>query len=220
MIAEEVESKSRQPASEETRAMARRAFGKAMAKYQRQVQGQKKGRKHIRKRKILSRIINVAACLILILGISMPIAVATSEQVRTAIMNLLVHMQSNYSSVKMMEDAEPLLIPEEWGGKAFPRYIPKGYTISNMLGNSCIVEFEDSEGHSISYLEYPPGSVVEIDTEDAKVSYEEINGNKAMISVKEDATVLWSNDYLIYQIKAPDYETCVAVARGVEITTK
>ena len=57
-------------------------------------------------KRVLPRIVNVAACIILILGIAAPFAVAHVDAIRVKVMELLIDIQDDHTELSFREDED------------------------------------------------------------------------------------------------------------------
>ena len=71
----------------------------AMEKYTMMKTAEKEERQPVPLRRPLSRMIHVAACLILVLGIAAPIAIANVEAIRVKVMELLIDIQKDHTEL-------------------------------------------------------------------------------------------------------------------------
>ena len=173
------------------------AWGKL--KQEQKVQ-QKKNRKQTIRR-VFPRFIEVAACIILILGIAAPIAVANNAYFRSKVMQFLLTFNENEGTIEVhfdeVEDAA-FNVPVEWEGAYYLSMIPEGYTIvynDSWEGLYFEILYENADKKRIRFIETGGLSAGSIGTENAEVSYIDVNGIPALIVVandKEYIEINWS----------------------------
>lgn len=147
-------------------------------------------------RKWARRFVGIAACLILLLGIATPIAIANVEVIRARVMQLLIKVQKEYTELSLTEDPDASFdVPADWEGEYFPSYIPEGYVLEGVYLPLNKVYYVDESGLRISFDECDADTYVSVDSEDAEISYSSVNGETAMIIKKYWTTVTWSNGY-------------------------
>ena len=83
------------------------------------------------------------------------------------------------------------------GGNILSTYIPDGFdvvNVENLSGQIFLISFENQNGEYLIFKEMTEDTESNIDTENAQVYYTEIHGNTAMVSVKEDVTIVAWNE--------------------------
>ena len=153
---------------------------------------------------MIPRIVQAAACIVLVLGISAPIAIANVESIRVKVMELLVDIQEDHAELEMVENNDlDLLIPAGWAGGYYPLYIPDGFTVTDVGSLFASVNFASSDGRNIRFTELTPDDQANIDSEDASLSYTTINGENAFIVGKDGSiTVAWGVDDRYFVLNA------------------
>lgn len=195
MEAEALSQESKRPLSAEER--ARRAAGYARFQEDLRAENARARRERIARnwRKHARRIVQVAACIVLILGIATPIAIATVDSVRAKVLQFLIDVQSDHTELSLVEDeAAAFDVPEGWQGSYFPSRIPEGYCFHGMSRAGDYVEYANSDGDTISFDECTQDSFMDINSENAELSYEPVNGALAFVADGETKIVTWAND--------------------------
>ena len=167
---------------------------------------------------MIPRIVQAAACVVLVLGISAPIAIANVESIRVKVMELLINIQEDHTGLEMVENDDlALYIPAEWTGDYYPLYIPDGFAVTEVSSLFASINFSSSDGFNIRFTELTPDDQTNIDSEDARLSYTTINGENAFIVEKDDSvTVAWAvNDrYFVLNADTAQAEA-LEIARSV-----
>ena len=57
-------------------------------------------------KKAMSRLVLIGACVVLVIGIAAPIAIANIEAIRVRVMELLINIQDEYTEISMVENEE------------------------------------------------------------------------------------------------------------------
>lgn len=181
-------------------------------------------KKEKRKRRIqlwkgrVPKLIEIAACLILILGVSTSIAVAHVECIRVMVMELLIEMQDDHASLRLIESEKASAeVPPEWKGEYFPTYIPEGYEVYRIHDTVAKIDYINSAGKWICFNEYTSAGELCADIEEADVTYIDIQGSEAMIVEKPDATTIsWQlgNRYFYLSCETGK-DMAVQIARSV-----
>lgn len=118
-----------QPLTADEEKLADAAFARAMAKIDRKAKRQKR-RIVLR---VLDRVVRVAACLIVAVGIAFPIALANSEAFREQILQLVlsINPETGMAHVGMQPAKEEqtanvprMDVPDGWEGLFFPTFLP------------------------------------------------------------------------------------------------
>lgn len=167
-------------------------------------------------RRIGGRAVQIAACLVLLLGIATPIAIANVESVRAKVLSFLIQVKGEYTELSLQE-SDTFDVPPEWLGNYFPSHIPEGYYIRGMSRYMPYIEYENSDGDWISFDECNADSCTNIDSEDAALSYEMVNGTLAFVVEKDVNIVTWSNDdryFIVMSTESKDQ--ALEIARSVK----
>ena len=118
-----------QPLTADEEKLADAAFARAMAKIDRKAKRQK--RRTVLH--MLDRVVRVAACLIVAVGIAFPIALANSEAFREQILQLVLSINPETGMAHVgMEPAKEeqtasvprMDVPDGWEGLFFPTFLP------------------------------------------------------------------------------------------------
>jgi len=118
----------------EEQAMAREIFATAQTKAKHHSRTERRKKTRQTAGRIAMRVIEAAACLILIAMIAVPVAMAASPTFRARVMKLLIEMNPDTQEVQytFVEDPDAsFFVPELWKGDYFPSYIPDGFTLQN-----------------------------------------------------------------------------------------
>lgn len=183
-------------------ALCRRAYERFWQKADVQDRAEKKQTNISRWRKRASRFVGAAACLVLLLGIATPIAIAKVESIRVKVLQLLINVQEEYTELSLAEDTEASFdVPGDWRGEYYLSYIPEGYVLSYVdpVYNEVIYTYNDTI--SIDFHECSIGDVANVDSENADISYDFVNGDVALVIEKDDTVVTWSNGERYFIVK-------------------
>ena len=136
-------------------------------------------------KKIFPRLIQIAASIVLIIGIATPIAIAASSEFRSRVMQLLLEIddEKNEAHFSFQENRNiDFFVPEIWEGQYYPSYIPRGFNIVDYDSIFHCIEFEDANGSKILFSEYDENITSMSGTENATI-------NKVYISGKEGTLI-------------------------------
>lgn len=142
------------------------------------------------------KVVLIAAVLMLV---SIGSALAAICMVEAGILNIKVCKDNTV--FRLLETKSKVDVPEGWQGKYYPRYIPEGYSVKTVNGFG--VRYIDEAGNEIGYSEKNYGRRKGIDTEDAMVSSETLNGIEVMVMEKNGRTsILWNADnrYFVVEV--------------------
>ena len=157
-------------------------------------------------RKVLPWIINTAACIILLLAMAAPIALANSATFRSKVLQLIMELDEEkgeaYFSLVQDEDAS-FDVPEGWRGNYFPSYIPDGFTIYDWDPDfgAAFIEYRNGSANQLFFSEYSNGAGVVTGTDNAEMKEIDINGNPAYLidGIASDGkthtvNIFWQNE--------------------------
>ena len=148
---------------------------------------------HLFFRGTLPKTVQIAASIMLVLYIAATSALAVSRTARVFLTNFLISIENEYTELSLSPSKEEIVdVPSEWKGEYYPSYIPDGYTVKQVSGGDRMnnVVYASASGQDIQFGEYPSGVVGNIDTENARTSFIEINGTTAFLSVKGSEVLL------------------------------
>lgn len=164
----------------------------------------------VRFRRSIPRVIQIAACLVLVLGIATPFAVANVEVVRVRIMELLIDIQEDHAELIFVEDEDAeFYVPADWQGNYYPSYIPAGFNLVEQGEFTCYVRYQDNAGQNIYFTEYNESDTVNINSENAALSYSEINGHDVFVIERDDMVIAaWAVEdrYIVMETELPKDE--------------
>lgn len=215
--------------TEEEKAAADRVFQAVLAEEDEQRRKEKKTQAILFFRNTLLNVCKVAACLIIIVGIAVPIAVATSSQFRSKVMQLLmdidtVNNEAHFSFVEN-EDAA-FYVPEGWEGEWYMSYIPSDLSLANIRILMQEVEYSDGNLRKLKFSEMDAEYGAMIGTENTTISNVSIAGQTGWIIVDngEDhaITVVWSNEDAWFKLRSFNLsqEEMVTIAENVKKINK
>ncbi len=213
-IADDCRASAEQPSAEEAAA----AFASFEGKLRHLARQDARAARRRRLGHMLPRIVQAAACIVLLLGISAPIAIANVESFRVKVMEMLIDIQEDHAQLEMVENNDLALhVPAAWTGDYYPLYIPEGFAVADVGSLFASIHFASSDGRNIRFTELTPDAQTNIDSEDARLSYATINGENAFIVEKDDSvTVAWAvNDrYFVLNADTAQAEA-LEIARSV-----
>lgn len=157
-----------------------------------------------------------------LLSLGLTTAFAVSGTFRAAVYELFVEEHEEFTIVEVRRNEQKNVeIPENWGGDYFPGYIPEGYVLNDIghaFEHSYWVEYRNADDEWISFDEDDQYVSASIDTENADVWYQSVNGEQAIVSVKDQyVIVVWrQHDKMLTVMKqGDDVQTTLAVAESV-----
>lgn len=215
--------------TEEEKAAADIVFQAVLAEEDEQRRKEKRTQSILFFRNALLNVCKVAACLIIVAGIAVPIAVATSSQFRSKVMQLLmdidtVNNEAHFSFVEN-EDAA-FYVPEGWEGEWYPTYIPNGMVLTGMEQLINRAEYRNEKDGIFWFYEFDYEINSMIGIEDATIDNLDINGFPAWLlsdgSDKQRISVIWSTDDKWFQIDSSllSEQTVLDIAYSVKKIVK
>ena len=153
----EIIEKSNEPLTPEEEASAAR-IQERMKAGMKEADEKKKAKKTSRVLRILPKIMEIAACLIVFFAVGTTIAVAKNESVRSAILKLLISIDQKEGVVDIrFEDVpeEGFDVPADWLGEYYPSGISKEFTVVYMSPYKDLpsVEYNSPDGKIIIFDE-------------------------------------------------------------------
>ena len=154
---------------------------------------------------VAPRTMRFAVAALGILCIGLTTAFASSETFRVRVFSMFAEDHGQYTAIGLREDEQKAFdVPNGWEGMYYPTYIPDGFdvvNVENLSGQIFLISFENQNSEYLIFKEMTEDTESNIDTENAQVYYTEIHGNTAMVSVKEDVTVVaWNEKDRIFAV--------------------
>lgn len=170
---------------------ARDAFALFLKKCEQQEAQAKRQARRARARRIIRRTVEVAACVVLVMAIATPFAIAKVDVIRVKVMELLIDIKDDHTELSFVEDEDAAFeVPAGWKGAYYPAYIPQGYYVIDMSELFCIVYYSNDEMQDFSFGEFKQAAATDINSENAIISYVDVNGANALLLENDDYTTL------------------------------
>lgn len=154
--------------------------------------------------RILPKIMEIAACLILVAAIGTTIAIAKDESFRSAVLQLLIQIdqEKGVANIRFEEnDREAFDVPADWLGEYYPSRIPAGFTVTEMSQYEEFprVVYSSRDGKEIRFNENSYNTISTQGIEEADVSQITIHDRLALMVVDDTpgdsyCRITWSND--------------------------
>lgn len=186
-------------------------------------------------RRAMPRVALIASCLILVLTIAVPIAIASSPVLRSRVMRLIVQVdeEQGWATFNFMEDPDATFdVPEGWMGEYFPAYIPAGFSIWNLEEYVAVIEYRSETGSDeyaqIYFAEVGDGATGYVGTDNTDISYIDLHGKTAqvidgyMYNGIHVVTITWASDakWFMLTTYGIDTETTLEIAGSVKKIVK
>ncbi len=167
------------------------------------------------RRRTTARVVNVIAAFLVLLLAGCVSALAVSPEMRESLSRLLVSPQKEFTDFRMEKFAEPD-VPEGFRGDFYPSYIPDGFFLESADWYRACYLTED-EQRVLYYTELDENAAMNLDTEDADVTYGKVGGTDAMFVQKKGlSSVVWSfsNRFFLVSIKGT-HEEALKIAESL-----
>lgn len=204
----------------EEKEITRNAYLLFQRKLAEQEQKERKDSRRRRVQRILPRTISVAACLVILLAIATPFAVANISSIRVKVLQMLIRIEEDHAKLSLVEDEDASFdVPSGWQGDYYPTYIPDGYEVSYIGRYSATVEFSNTEGNVLTFNECSESDQYNIDSENALMSYEFINGQQVFtVESTYTTSVAWSNGRKLFVVDgAMAKDELLKIAESVQL---
>ena len=179
--------------------------------------GQRKARV-IPWKKALPRLVNIAACIVVILGIAAPFAIAYVEPIRIRVMQLLIDIKDDHTELIFTEDTDAeFYVPEGYMGRYYPTYIPEGFELTDVSVLFYDTTYQNKAGAKIYYSECTEDDEIDINTEGAILSHATVNGADAFVAEQETYVIItWAlEDRYFVIIADTSLDEALKMARSV-----
>lgn len=121
------------------------------------------------------------------------ILVARVEAVRVPVMNFYLEIKDEFTRIIMQdEDIKSPVRPPDRKELYLPNFIPDSYKLARISNNKdeCIITYENDRGNSLTFIQDNDGKGISIDTEGAEIYETKINGNKSVVSIRDNKTII------------------------------
>ena len=160
-------------------------------------------------RHMLVKVCEVAACLIIIIGIVFPIAIATSAQFRSKVMQLLMDLDevNDEAHFRFTEDeSASFYVPEQWTGEWFMSFIPDDLSLVNIQVPLLFAEYSDGGNRQLWFNEMSQYDDLMVGTENANIRKVMVNGSIGwMLAYQADdlgVVIIWNRDDKWFQLNS------------------
>lgn len=221
--------------SAEEERLADEILAKAYQKAEERAKAWKRVRRRAAVRRAMPRVALIASCLILVLTIALPIAIASSPVLRSRVMRLLVEVDEEQGKARFefVEDPDASFdVPEGWLGEYFPSYIPEGFSIWNLEEYVAAIEYRSetntNEYAQIYFTEVDDGATGYAGTDNTDISYIDLHGKTAQVidgymdNGTHVVTITWASDVKWFMLTTYgiDTETTLEIAGSVKKIVK
>ena len=230
--AQEWMAQSETPETPQEQERAERLLRRMRAQIDREERAARRRSRSVRLRRIVPRVVEIAACVVLAVAVATPFAIANVEFIRSAVMKLLIRIdwEEGVMQMNLVEDEGAAFnVPADWPGEYFPSYLPEGLEVtwkSYIPGYPCIEYTSESGERVINFSEMGENSTQVNGIEGAVISYMDINGQTAVVIETEHPEneadyyvgIAWDNGEKWFSVDTsgiPKEET-IKIARSVK----
>ena len=220
------------PETPQEQERAERLLRRMRAQIDREERAARRRSRSVRLRRIVPRVVEIAACVVLAVAVATPFAIANVEFIRSAVMKLLIRIdwEEGVMQMNLVEDEGAAFnVPADWPGEYFPSYLPEGLEVtwrSTSVVNPCIEYTSESGMQVVSFDEASSNTTGVYGIEGAVISYMDINGQTAVVIETEHPEneadyyvgITWDNGEKWFSVDTsgiPKEET-IKIARSVK----
>ena len=205
--------------SEEEKKSCDRAYAQFLDKLQKIEKEEKRRNNFTRMKKTATRVLQ-AACILLIVALAAPIAIAKVEPLRSMVLRFLISRDEEQGAANfdmVIEEELAFNVPEGWSGEYYMTYIPEGFEIYDLVEFAAIIEYRNEEGRMLIFSDYTSGTSASTDIENADTWYTTVQGKKAyVISKNGRCTIVWAIDDRFFRVNFDgSYEETLKIAESV-----
>ena len=182
-----------EPANEEpvTEREMQEAFALFQAKLREKALQEHKEECRRRRKRCFRRTVSVLSCIILLLAIATPVAIASISPVREYVLRMLIRFKEDHIEIELTKSDRDD-VPEGWLGEYYPEYIPDGYQFVNMFTDNPMAVFCNSSGDKLYFDEFHDSYSVNIHSEGTKVFFVSVKDTAALVSEKDgEIRMVW-----------------------------
>ena len=214
--------------TQDEEARAKKAYQSARERIEANEAARKRDKRRKAVKRVLPRIIQVAACIVLILGITAPIAIANVPALRAKVVQMLIRIDSERGQADLRFITESAVdYPAGWRGSFFPSTIPEKFRLKSVdsLPNFFEAIYTNEAGAELYFAEMTADAEITAGTGDGILSYGEVNGNQAFITqstTESYVRIIWSGQdrWFLLDSTALSADELLAIARSVKKTVE
>ena len=218
---QELIEKSKRELTPEEEAQAEAVYQLFEKKYEKEIAKEKSTRRHQRSQRFVGGFARVAACILLVLVLATPFAVANIGPVRERVLKILMSFEDGHIDVEIGGGAkEDDGIPEGWRGEYYPSYIPVGFEYSCLSEDGKSVEFLGVNNELIIFHEYGEGDLPSFNSAESNVYYIPIAEAEAMVIENTDwCIIIWEKGDVMMAVTAQSsVEEAQKIAESIKPT--
>ena len=157
--AQEWMAQSETPETPQEQERAERLLRRMRAQIDREERAARRRSRSVRLRRIVPRVVEIAACVVLAVAVATPFAIANVEFIRSAVMKMLIRIDWDEGVMQMNlveDEGAAFNVPADWPGEYFPSYLPEGLEVtwkSYIPGYPCIEYTSESGERVINFSE-------------------------------------------------------------------
>ena len=160
--------------------------------------------RHEERRKHCIRIakmgMRMVICLILVLALAAPIAIASIEPLRTYVVGMLIKTENDHIEIQM-SGIRKNNVPVEWTGNYYPEYIPDGYEYLGIASLNPMAMYRNDRGDMLYFFEYLDDTQINIDNEDAEIAFVTVNETTALLAEENgEVRMVWNQAGSLFEI--------------------
>ena len=162
-------------------------------KLREKVELERKEKKHQSRKQYLRKTLRVLVCIIVILAIATPVAVASISPIREYVLKMLISNKNDHIQIELTKSVRDD-VPEGWLGEYYPSYIPEGYQYMSMRTFTPTALFCNSNGDVLCFKDLDEDYQLNIDSEDAKIYFVTIRDTTALVSEEDgEIRMVWKD---------------------------
>lgn len=178
--------------------------------------------------KSTSAILKKASVLVVLFIIISGITILSVDAARAKLLNLVLNMEEEYTSIELTNNRSGNVLGNSlyinWENAYAPTYIPDGYTVQSISNahNIKFIEYKNVEKNSdnqpIVFIQMPTQTKGVVDTEDAKVTYIQINSYEGVLIEKDNlVSIIWHNDEYLFDLSGYESKSeMIKIAESVK----
>lgn len=159
-----------------------------------------KEKRSLRRKRILKAGIRALVCLILILALAMPVAIASIDSFRSYVVGLLIQEKDDHLEIQV-DKTRRSDVPADWSGSYYPEYIPEGYHLSSVESFDPMVIYINDSSEVLYFSEYDANTQINIDSEDAIISFISVNESTAVAATENgEIRMVWNEQGHLFEL--------------------
>ncbi|MBH1940177.1 DUF4367 domain-containing protein [Mobilitalea sibirica] len=191
------------------------------AYYRQELRKKKRNDNRIR---VMRQLKKAAIFILLLVGVNYFLVISV-DAYRVRFFNTIMNIQERFTQIDYVKDSNQTTIPDNWDGYYYPSYIPEGYQLDSVIGDTRLVRVIHyvKEDQKIIFQQFTGQPSIQVDSEGGIVERIEIFGDQKAVFVEKEnyRSISWTFDDRVFFLQSSDIDITknhlIKIAESLEI---